>query len=166
MPPLLLTHLLGGSRSTSAPASQCTAFPGQICQIRVKCAILVRCGTSDASPLPPNINASRWRHQARSQRETKSHLFGANGHFMRPAARVTSSLNLFRRTHVQRNTRYVAVLATLLAALAVACAEPSAPRQDAPCSGGGTGTWDRCDTTGTTGTTMHLDTATAATYKP
>lgn len=67
---------------------------------------------------------------------------------------------------MQRNTRYVAVLATLLAALAVACAEPSAPRQDAPCSGGGTGTWDRCDTTATTATTMRLDTATAAVSKP
>lgn len=49
---------------------------------------------------------------------------------------------------MQRNTRYVAVLATLIAALAVACAEPTAPRQDTPCiSGGGTGTWDRCPTT-------------------
>lgn len=48
---------------------------------------------------------------------------------------------------MQRTTRYVAVLATLLAALAVGCAETTAPSHDSPCSGGGTETWDICGST-------------------
>lgn len=61
---------------------------------------------------------------------------------------------------MQRNTRYAAVLAALIAALAVACAEPTAPRQDSPCSGGGTETWDICGTTTTTTAAAPLDTTT------
>ncbi len=41
-----------------------------------------------------------------------------------------------------RRPTNVAIIATLLAALAVGCTEPTSPRNDTPCSGGGTGTWD------------------------
>jgi hypothetical protein len=51
--------------------------------------------------------------------------------------------------HVRSTTRYIAVVGAVLAALAIACAEPTAPRSNALCSGGGTQGWDRCGTDST-----------------
>ncbi len=45
---------------------------------------------------------------------------------------------------MRSTTRYITILGAVLAALAVACAEPTAPRSNALCSGGGTQGWDRC----------------------
>jgi hypothetical protein len=55
---------------------------------------------------------------------------------------------------VKSRIRYAAVLATALAALAVACSDATAPRQDSVCSGGGTQGWDLTCTT-----SVHVDTA-------
>ncbi|MEO6865656.1 MAG: hypothetical protein ABI229_09390 [Gemmatimonadaceae bacterium] len=41
-----------------------------------------------------------------------------------------------------RTSKTAAIIATLLAALAVGCTEPTSPRNGTSCSGGGTGTWD------------------------
>lgn len=55
--------------------------------------------------------------------------------------------------HVRSTTRYIAVLGAVLAALAVACAEPTAPHSNSLCSGGGSQGWDHCGTDSTTSAT-------------
>jgi hypothetical protein len=60
-----------------------------------------------------------------------------------------------RQSISQSKHRYVVVLATALAALAVGCADSTAPRQDV-CSGGGTQGWDLTCSTATT--TTQVDT--------
>jgi hypothetical protein len=63
-----------------------------------------------------------------------------------------------RQSIKQGTHRYVVILATALAALAVGCADSTAPRQDV-CSGGGTQGWDRtCDPGTTAATATHADT--------
>jgi hypothetical protein len=64
---------------------------------------------------------------------------------------------------VHSTSRYVAVLAAALAALAIGCAEPTSPHQGTACSGGGTGTWDiTCSTTTATKPATSTDTAIVA----
>ena len=62
---------------------------------------------------------------------------------------------------MQSTSRYVAVIATALAVLAIGCAEPTSPRQNSLCSGGGTETWDlSCSSTAPV---IRVDTAVAKT---
>lgn len=63
-----------------------------------------------------------------------------------------------RQSIKQITHRYIVVLGTALAALAIGCADSTAPRQDV-CSGGGTQGWDRtCDPGTTAATATHADT--------
>lgn len=50
-------------------------------------------------------------------------------------------------------TRYLAILGAIGAALAIGCAESTAPRPSSDCSGGGTQGWEHC------GPTIAVDTA-------
>ncbi len=56
------------------------------------------------------------------------------------------------------NTRYLAVLGALVAAMAIACADPTSPKPSSDCSGGGTQGWDHCS-----GTAIVIDTMLAKT---
>jgi hypothetical protein len=45
---------------------------------------------------------------------------------------------------VRTATRCLAIVGALVAALAIACADPTSPKPSSLCSGGGTQGWDRC----------------------
>ena len=75
---------------------------------------------------------------------TKAQVNGANAHFALRKLPVISLLHPLAGDNVRSTTRYITILGAVLAALAVACAEPTAPRSNALCSGGGTQGWDHC----------------------
>jgi len=45
---------------------------------------------------------------------------------------------------MQKTTRYLALVGVLVAAFAIACADPTSPKTSSICSGGGTQGWDYC----------------------
>lgn len=55
---------------------------------------------------------------------------------------------------MRTTTGYLATLGALIAALAIACADPTSPKPSSDCSGGGTQGWDRCSGATTIDTTF------------